>query len=790
MTHANGILRFGKKQLLLSACAIAAGSLGHAPAALAAQDDGAANNAGLEVITVTARKRAESLQSTPVAVSAFTGDELNTRGVTNLRDVANYAPNVELFANSVSGSSAGQAYIRGVGQFDYLITTDPGVGVYVDGVYLARSLGNLLDLVDIERVEILRGPQGTLYGKNTIGGAINVISKRPSSEPEGAIDVKVGSYDRVDARLRLSGPIIEDVLAFKLAASTKNADGFGKRPLAGDRAGDENSDALQATLEWTAADNIDVTVSADYTRRDEAMSVHHADALNDQAILAGLYNALADPLASLHGLDLPPYDQRWVTADPYKDNSTGLNFSKSEIWGASGVITWDLGAVSLKSISAYRNLKLDFGTDPDGSPAVVIDELDRNRQDQFSQELQLTGQSFNDRFKWVAGGYYLREDAHAEIAVRTFEDIYYALEALPAAIIPLAPVTCPAPLPAPCAGGAGNPVNLALDVSRFITQDQTTKSASLYGQGSFDLTDRLSASYGIRYTNEKKDFLYSAAAYASGVVLVPPTSRDASWDDISHKIGLDYRFSDTVMTYVSAAKGFKSGGFNGRASSSAEITDYDPETIWSYEAGLKSELLDRRLRVNAAIFTNSYRDMQFTLVTANPDGSQLVTVGNAAKARVRGAELEFTALPVENLTLSGSVGFLDSEYREVDPSAGITTSQKLIGSPKWSTSAGAEYRVPVNDLFDVALRADYSYRTKVYFDAVNTEAIAQDSYGLLNLRAAIENVDGDWSIAAGVTNATDEAYRIMGVGVLDSLGFASGVYGRPREWYVQLAYKF
>jgi iron complex outermembrane receptor protein len=739
----------------------------------------------LEEITVTARKIEESLQDTPVSVSAFTGDDLAVRSITSLDDVSHIAPNMSFFASAISGKNSGQAYIRGVGQFDYILSTDPGVGVYVDGVYLARSLGSILDLVDIERVEVLRGPQGTLYGKNTVGGAINVITRKPAEEMEGMIELKTGSYDRINVRANASMPVIKDVLAAKVAISTKNADGFGSRPLTGENPGNEDSKAAQGELQWTPAENLEVLVSMDYTWVDEQFSHHHTEAINLAAPLVGLHNAL-----------LPPYDLRYITSDPFTDLSTDRNFNEQRIWGVAGIINWDVWGLTVKSISSYRKMDVSFGTDPDGSPEIIIDEEDHNKQDQISQELQVSGLAFNDRLNWVAGLYYLSEDGHATFDVKVHSDLFPALEALPVLIGPAGPIgLCPPPpvvatLPVPGPlGCAGNPNNRGLDLDQVNTIDQETESFSVYGQGSYSFTDKLNGTYGIRYTDESKDFVSSSFIIRSGFFLLAPTPVSDSWSDVSHRIGLDFQWTPELMTYISAAKGFKSGGFNGRARAVNEVQPYQPEEMWSYEIGFKSEWLDHRLRANGAGFYNDYSDLQFTLSTV-VNGLQSIVVGNAAAAEMLGFELEFQAVPMERLNLTASVGYLDSEYTKVDPGAAITTANKLIGAPKWTAAVGGEYSIPVENWGDIVLRADYNYRSKVYFDAVNTESTAQNGYGLINLRAAFESAGQRWSIAAGVTNATDKTYKTMGVGVLESLGFSSAIYGRPREWFLQGSYHF
>jgi iron complex outermembrane receptor protein len=751
---------------------------------------GAAQGTALEEITVTARKVQESLQDTPVAVTAFTADDLAARGVTSLDEVGRYTPNMSFFASGIAGKSSGQVYIRGVGQFDYLLTTDPGVAIYLDGVYLARALGNILDLVDIERVEVLRGPQGTLYGKNTVGGAINVITRKPAQDLEGNLELKVGSYDRINARGNISGALLPDVLAGKFAFSTRNSDGYGKRPLAGDRAGDDGNYAFQGGLDWTPVSNLNVLVAADYTKVDEKFAHHHTKEINSGALLVGLHNLFAGPLAPLHGVPLLPYDERWLTDNPFRDQSTDSNFKKETIWGISGTITWEVAGLTVKSITGYRDMDSRFGTDPDGSPVRIIDEIDDINQKQISQELQISGLAFDNRLNWVAGVYYLHEESDAFMDVQAHPGLFQALEGLPAAIIPLGPYACPAPFPPfVCLGGAGNPFNSILDISRFANLDQETESYSVYGQGSFEVTNRLSVTYGVRYTHEEKDFTYSLQRQQTGIFLVPQSSVNDSWSDVSHRAGLDFRWTENFMTYFSAAKGFKSGGFNGRGTAAAEIQPYDPEELWAYEIGFKSEWLDRRLRLNAAAFYYDYTDLQFSLSTSD-GGIQVILVGNAAAAESKGFELEALALPTDRLQINASIGYLDSEYTEVEPGADITTDHKLIGAPKWTVAAGGQYTMPLPQWGSLILRTDYNYRSRTYFDAVNTASVVQKNYGLLDLRASFETMDQSWALTFGVTNVTDEEYMVMGVGVVDSLGFSSAVIGAPRQWFLQGNYRF
>lgn len=712
------------------------------PEAPTAADDGY----GIEEITVTARKREEHIQDTPISIVGLSSEDIERRQIVNLADVAQHAPNVEFHANGAGGSSSGQAFIRGVGQSDYFMTTDPGIGVYVDGVYLARSLGSILDLVDVDRIEILRGPQGTLYGKNTIGGAINIVSAKPDlSSASGRVEAKIGRFDRIDVRGRAEIPLIDGVVAAKIAFSSRNSNGIGKRTLTGEEQGDENRDAVQAVVRWKMSDAADLTITADKTKTREKFAAVHLEEIANGP-LVGLYNAF-----------VAPYDSRYILPTRYDSAATGSNFNRSDIWGVSGTLEWDLDAATLKAITAYRRLKSDFGTDPDGSPEILVDEQDSNRQNQFTQELQLSGSDLDNRLKWVLGAYYLRENASTTAIV----DLYPALYQV-----------------------------IGLDLSRQVEARQVTKSYSAYGQASYALAAGLNATLGLRYTHEKKDYDASLYLFQSGVFLINPTNRSKSWNAVSPRFGLDYRLNDNVMTYASVASGFKSGGFNGRSSTANEIQPYSPEKIWTYEAGVKSDWLDNRLRFNLSAYYNDYRDIQFMLSTADPTGAQVVIVGNAAKARVAGGEAELVAAPLPRLLLSASAGLIDAKFTSVAAGAQITKQSHFASTPKFSSSVSAQYGVPIGEWGEFTLRGDYSYRSRIFYEVNNARAVRQKGYGLLNLQGTLDFGDGRYGLALAMTNVANKRYKSTAVSVLDSLGFASVQYGRPREWSLTARAKF
>ncbi len=742
----------------------------------------------IEEVIVTARKREETLQEIPISLTVFSKDDIEARSMINLMEIGRYTPNFQFTTNASGGASAGQAYIRGVGQLDFLITTDPGVGIYLDGVYMARTSGAILDLLDVERIEILRGPQGTLYGKNTIGGAINVVSAMPTGESGGRFDLITGRFGRIDARANIEIPIISDTLAAKVAVSSRNRDGFGRRLdfTTGekvDEQGDQGSLSGRGLLRWTPTDNLDILFALDSTRERNKMSTRTPVAI-DGGGLAFLISVLDEP-----------YDKRYLSGDPFTSFATGSNVIELDVWGASMTVDWDSGGLNLKSITAYRNLESVFGSDPDGSPVVVIDEFGTTNQDQFSQELQFSDTSFEGRLDWVAGAYYFQEDANAVLDLLIAPGIYSALENMPGAFFPLVPgITCPPPPAAPCAGGAGNPLNAFLDFGIHDFNDMKTRSYAAFGQGTYSVTDKLSVTAGLRYTYEKKDNTIFLSHPLSGTVIVPLTEVGDSWGALSPKFGIEYQWSPDFMAYLSAARGFKSGGFNGRPTQTLGVQPFDPEYLWTYEVGFKSQWADNRLQFNAGFFFNDYQDIQLTIVGFT-GGAPDVRVENAGNAEIKGLEFEIAAVPLPNLQLNAGVGYTDAKYTDIAPSLpgiNVTEDNKLPETPKWSLNVGAQYLVSLENLGNLTLRGDYVYKSKVYHDATNSEVIAQDGFGLVNARLSFITLDGRWELAVFGTNLTDKKYTLTGVDALGptGLGFAEALFGRPREWGASASFRF
>ncbi len=776
------------------------------PPALALQSDDAAETARrADVIVVTARKREENLQETPITITAVTGAELSERNIKTTAELSQIVPNLSIGTgnNSSGGSSVAQIFLRGVGQNDFLITTDPGVGIYIDGVYYARSVGAVMDLLDLERVEVLRGPQGTLFGRNTIGGAISLVSARPTDEVSGHLELGTGSFDRFEAIGSINFPLSETLLS-KLSVSYKRDTGFGEQVLTGENQGDENAFAARGTLEWSPSEKFRLTISGDVTREREGAIVNVIREVAPTAPLFGFYMGVAIPeivpppggattefndfVASLGGIPILENND-----DTRRSFGTGSNENDLDLWGVSTTIEYDVvDWLTIKSITAYREMDALFGRDGDNTPFQYIDVLNSDTQEQFSQELQLIGENYGGRLQWVIGGFYFDEDATNDSQVRLASGLFNGLEALPAAVIPLAPVTCPPPMGvfAPCAGGAGNPINIGFDLDFNASNRVSTQSAAVFTHASFDMTERLRVSGGLRYTFEDRSYFTDQLRINANVPLIPPTGVSDDFSDVSVKAGVDVDLSENMLAFASFSQGFKSGGFNGRPTVQTEVDSFDPETINSYELGIKSELFDRRVRLNATGFYYDYKDIQLSIVDADTTGNLIAIIENAGEANAKGIEVEILARPIGGLDLGAFVGFIDAEFTDLDPGSTISLDTEFVLTPKWTAGANIAYSWPIAGIGEATLRGNWSYKDGHFTDVPNTPSLAQESYSLFGASASVSSLDGAWTATVYGRNLSDKEYITSGVAALDSFGEAEGVLGRPREWGLKVKYNF
>ncbi|MCF6214974.1 MAG: TonB-dependent receptor [Emcibacter sp.] len=746
----------------------------------------------LEEIIVTARKRSENIQETPIAITALSTAQLEKRNLTNLMEVGAYIPNVVM--NSSPSTSGGgnnsQIYIRGIGQSDFLFTTDPGVGIYVDGVYHPRTLGGVMDLLDLERVEVLRGPQGTLFGKNTIGGAIALTSQKPMGDGTGYLEVTTGRFDRLDIRGSFD-VALSDTLAAKVSMSSKNRDGIGKRLEFGtdkvlDTAGDENATSARIALRWEASEDVTVDFTADYTREREKGVPSILVFVDDNGAafggLGGLWNALVGGPAGL------PYTSDFIIGgdNRYDSYATDGNRNTLDSYGFSMDIDWAVNEnMSLRSITAYREMEAFFNSDTDGSPLSFVTTDQTQDQNQISQEFQLIGTSFDDKLDWVIGAFYFDEFGRDDNVVRLASGLYDALEALPGPLdgSPLGAPTAP--------GGPGNPINPNLDLDLNIFNEIDIKSYAAFTQGTYQVSDKISITAGARYSYEKKDYFLNHTRENSGAVIIGNRTISESWSSFTPMGSIDYKINEDSLVYVSVTQGFKSGGFNGRPISVSAVDSFDPETVLSYEFGFKTDWFDNRLRLNGAVFNANYTDMQLGSISADENGVLALRIQNAGKAKIQGFELELQARPTANLDIIGSLGYVDFEITQLDPGVqDFNLNSQAMKTPEWNFSLGAEYTVEINSSSEISLRGDWTYQSETEQNVQNTDLIRSPGYSLFNTRLTYSNLDNDWEIALFVTNLTDKAYVSSGFQTLTSFGTANLIYGRPREWGLTVKKRF
>jgi iron complex outermembrane recepter protein len=781
---------------------------------------------GLEEVIVTAQKRAENAQSVPIAITAISAESLESKGLSTVTEIADFAPNVQMDNTSpfAGSSQVLSAFIRGIGQNDFAFNLEPGVGLYVDGVYYARTLGAVVDLLDLDHVEVLKGPQGTLFGRNTIGGAISVVTRDPINEFAYKAEVTAGSFHRLDVRGSIDIPLIDGVLLSSLAFSSKDREGHQRLiPFPGasqfqtdlgrfrtannqqgsDRRGGTNTQNVRGKLLWDISDDVVLRFSADLTHTDEDSTPQTLVATNvDPAsgTVASLYNAcislptgvlamlqltgacgprgtVGTPLASANAdadpfNDRLPYGNQYITGDIDTSFAKGSNYSKLDAFGLSATLDWALGeAVNLKSITAYRDSEANFGSDLGGAPFVVADLSFTQNQDQFSQELQLTGTAFDDRFKWLVGAYYFQEDGD-------LTDYVPFLEGL---------------------------------VQVFGPNFFDNRAAGAFTHLNFKVTDWFSVTAGLRYTDEHKEFegrqqdLNSLPAKTGFPIPLHPIPTDTTrlyplgvntkdFTDTSPKVGVEFQPSQDILVYASYSEGFKSGGWTTRllVPETAVVNgmtvpgpapDFDPETATAYEVGLKSRLFDNRARLNVAVFDTRYDDIQVTVQRGISP-----TFENAGDGKITGAEVELAALLGDDLEIGVGLGYLDARYTSLQVGSLVEKSDKFVNTPEFAGSVTADYHLNLTGGAALLFHGDWAHRDDVANDAVNNAVLNQDAIDLFNASVGYTSSDGRWELLLGGRNLSDKRYIVSGF-QNDGIGISSAVYSRPREWYLTLRIK-
>jgi iron complex outermembrane receptor protein len=800
--------------------------------ALAQEDEPAAEEENADIV-VTAQFREQNLQDTPLAITAVNAAMLQARSQTNIAQVANQAPSVTLKPQGAAFGPSMGASIRGVGQFDFNPALEPGVGLYVDDVYYATLTGSLFDLLDLDRVEILRGPQGTLAGKNSIGGAVKLYSLRPRGDNSGAVSAAYGSRDRIDLRASADFGITETV-AVRLAGVAKKQDGYVQRldfgcvnppgspnnpqsatqtPIPATlasgsgcllaREGEVDFQAIRGQLRWQPTDRIDINIIADYTHDDRTTAggvllERYVDGVLVSPNFNGATRTVGPGIPAPVDIDpfTPnpagggvnpnniPLDRRFLCG-PYCNYASftsladgplpfarGDGRTKFEGWGVSGQIEWDLtDDLQLVSITAYRDYRTQFSNDDDFSPLAHSLGFGDLTFWSFSQELRVNGSLLDDALEYTLGAFYMDQ-----------RSVYATTQHLRYAGLP------------PFQGD--DPV------------DADTKA--LFAHVSWRPVDPLTLTAGLRYTDESKTYTYTRLDLEGNrnpdgtstlPILGPLDGVTGVYDGpqsdrFDFRLNAQYEITPDVSVYAQWSTGFKGGGINPRPFNVEQVKPFFPETLKSYELGLKSDLLDRRVRLNLAAFYSRYQDIQVGL--NNCTGVLGIVAGvpcalpfNGGNAKVKGFEVETTLRPVEGLLIDGAVSYLDFDYTSLVPNTGIDLSFVSPNTPKWKWSLGAQYTIDLDNAGSLTPRVDASFQDDIYTNAVNRPSNLIEGYTLANARLTWANADDDLEISAEVTNLFDQYYLLTLFDLTTAgAGWATAQPGRPREWAVSVKKRF
>ncbi len=806
------------------------------PLTAGAQTSGAlSDESGLAEITVTAQKRSQNLQDVPIAITAFYGDLLRSKGITDLHQLSGLLPNVNLDQGNVFAGSNSilAASIRGIGQDDFAFNLDPGVGIYIDGVYLARTVGANQNLIDVDHLEVLKGPQGTLFGRNTIGGAISIVTRTPGREFLVRGEVTAGSFGRRDVSLMADVPLADNVLS-TITVSTQYQDGYQRRipypsptPYVSDpigafnnsgteafsTAGGINEQVIRAKMLWRPSDAVAVTVTGDWTHTDQGESpesVLYTVTTGPTAVFGAFYDACIQGIAFVPTAPLVcgprarvgtglwqanlnpsttrlPYGQT-VTQTGSIDTTyaTGPNFDQLDAYGVSATVDWTLNsAFKLRSITASRRLRWAADTDADGSPVDQWDLGFEEGQHQISQEFQMLGDLVESRLKVIAGLYYFNEGGYINDLV-TFGDGLIQIDG--------------------------------------PNQLDTTSYAG-YLHADFKVSDKIGLTLGGRYSADRKAFTggqqdlnqffykisgcypYNAPATLIGGPanltcqqalgfpnpnnpnqLYPYGRNHESFNEFTPTANIQYHVTEDLMGYVSFAKGFKTGGWTTRLTAPLPLgspaQSFGPETDKTYELGVKSEWLDRHLIVNSALFVSNYDQIQLTYTQlASP------TTQNAGNAQIKGAEIELESLLGSHLSLNGNVGYMDAKYTEVNQYAKATTGAYLPKTPRLKLSLSPDVHTRLPNGAAARLGIDFTHTSEIFNDVQNTWILRRPTEDFMNLFGSIMSSDGKVNLTIGGTNLTDR--RFITSGIQDfTRGVVFGRYNAPREWYAAVGLKY
>lgn len=659
----------------------------------------------LGTVTVTAQKRSESIQSVPITMNAYSGADLLNSGVENTIDLQVKEPSLVFTTNAAFG----QPYLRGVGSDLFTPGAESSIATFVDDVYQSRTVSALQDFFDVERVDVVKGPQGVLFGRNAVGGAINVYSQKPTDTFGGYLSGTYGNFDKIRLEGALNVPLAEDVASWRIAGLISERDGYVDNVFTGGDVDDEGLVAFRSHLDLSLSPNFDVL-----------LSVYHSNEDSSRSLAARVDTSSGLAIADGFGATRP--------ADPFE---VALNEDSSidiETTGFAATADWDLGPVGLKSITSYRETDTAITLDLDASELDFASNQPTQQSETFSQEFQLVSQG-ESNFEWVLGAFVLQEDA------TQFLDVNLNFPAV-----------------------TGAPTDLRDQPGG----DVETTSFGVFGNAKWQFTDAWAINLGLRYNYDERslDFLETVSLLSNGLVVAEiPFQLEDDYSEWTPRVVLEYTPQDDLLLYASASRGYKAGGFN---TNIAQPEGFEPETLWAYEAGVKSTFANGRARVNSAIFHYDYQDLQLnTIPPGSPAGTFQIVI-NAAEASITGWEGDAAFLITDNFEVNAGFQILDAEFDEfsalnpndvasgeVDRSGG-----RLPRAPETSINLGAQYTLQVNNR-DLTLRGDYRYESDQFLDIFQDDAVMRDANSIFNARASYELTD-NVSLALWGRNLTDE----------------------------------
>ncbi len=733
-----------------------------------------AEAAALEEVVVTAQKREQNLQEVPVSITSYNAMELENKGIRSVIDLEKSSPNTQMRASRATNSTL-TAYIRGVGQQDPLWGFEPGVGVYVDDVYYARPQAAVMDVFDVERIEVLRGPQGTLYGKNTVGGAIKYITRKMTGESTVKTTLAFGTDGQQEATITGQLPVIEDKLYIGAAVSKMERDGYGKVKTGYDLA----TGTFSGSEENYNKDVSVARISVEYTPTDKLFFRLSADKTDDES------NQVCGTQSNQTTLTHPATGELFLASgDPY-DGACGTTHKQNvENQGFSFTAQYDVNdQVSLKYVYADREGETQQFIDFESTPLDAFDVPASYSDEQQSHEFQVNFTT--ERLALVGGLYYFEGNSAGAFDVVL---------------------------------NGGSPMD-GTHTDLGIGGDVDTESMSAYLNASYDLTDTVTLTTGVRTTRDEKNsniqrFLYSSTNsfpystnQGSGFTYGDPADdtllavitdindqqADEDWSQVSPSIKVDWQMSEDIMLYVSYAEGFKSGGFDMRGSADVNprvAEGYDPETVETWEAGIKSQLLDDSLRLNFTVFDMDYTDMQLTVQSIQPAPIFFSSdVVNAGTAEIKGAELEIIAQFTDAFSTTLSIGHMDAQLVEViSGGVDVSNSWEMLNSPDWTGQFGVNYEINLGNAGSLMLNSAISYRdASRNFNNVTCSCDQDESYTLWDATVNWYSADENWTASFYVKNIDDTSYKTGGY----NLGSGElAFYGAPRTVTASLSYEF